>query len=272
MGSEPRIINKYKPNYSQHLVPKETIRLEPKVSFDTVRLISAIKISELKNQRPTKRMKSKKRSIKKLSKMPASRDRLFRSAELTGRVPLILISILFINSNLARVFAIPLLAPQYVNSSSFFKNPSSQVHTPATLPHHTNSNSNYHPQTNQLQIQTSQPNANHHHLELAPKPQLVSSPTGSECANGGLSSFELSTGFIYKPAASETLATLPSTLQLTDCLNFCLQNASCLAINYEVGLCVLLSSSARQNASQLFSSQFPVFTIYAEKICLLGSK
>lgn len=91
------------------------------------------------------------------------------------------------------------------------------------------------------------------------------------CQNG-LLTFELSTGFIYKPSTVETLAMLPSTLQLTDCLNYCLNNASCLAINFEVGLCVLLSSSAKQKPQNLFSSQFPVFTIYAEKKCLLAGK
>lgn len=91
-----------------------------------------------------------------------------------------------------------------------------------------------------------------------------------DCPNG-LLTFELSTGFIYKPASAETLAMVPSTLQLTDCLDSCLQNSSCLAINFEMGLCVLLSSSAQQNPNSLYSSQFPVFTIYAEKKCLLSS-
>lgn len=91
------------------------------------------------------------------------------------------------------------------------------------------------------------------------------------CANG-LLTFELSTGFIYKPTSAETLAMMPSTLQLTDCLDFCLHNSSCLAINFEMGLCVLLSSSAKQNPANLYSSQFPVFTIYAEKKCLLSGK
>lgn len=91
------------------------------------------------------------------------------------------------------------------------------------------------------------------------------------CDNG-LLTFELSTGFIYKPSSAETLAMMPSTLQLTDCLDYCLHNSSCLAINFEMGLCVLLSSSAKQNPVNLYSSQFPVFTIYAEKKCLLSGK
>ena len=102
--------------------------------------------------------------------------------------------------------------------------------------------------------------------------QFVAGQTHPECPNG-LLTFELSTGFIYKPLApSETLAMMPSTLQLTDCLEYCLHNATCSAINFEMGLCVLLSSSAQQNPTSLFSSQFPVFTIYAEKKCLLQGK
>lgn len=95
--------------------------------------------------------------------------------------------------------------------------------------------------------------------------------TTTTCSNG-LLTFEIATGFIYKPASAETLAMMPSTLQLTDCLDYCLQNSSCLAINFEMGLCVLLSSSAKQNPQNLYSSQFPVFTIYAEKKCLLQGK
>lgn len=95
--------------------------------------------------------------------------------------------------------------------------------------------------------------------------------TSSNCSSG-LLTFELSTGYIYKPSSAETLAMMPSTLQLTDCLDYCLQNSSCLAINFEMGLCVLLSSSAKKNPTNLYSSQFPVFTIYAEKKCLLPGK
>jgi len=90
-----------------------------------------------------------------------------------------------------------------------------------------------------------------------------------ECTNG-LLTFELLTGYIYKPSSAlETLSMMPSTLQLTDCLDYCLKNSSCLATNFEMGLCVLLASSARQNQNNLYTSQFPVFTIYAEKKCLL---
>jgi hypothetical protein len=109
-------------------------------------------------------------------------------------------------------------------------------------------------------------NAPHHQQG----PRNASSPL--ECPNG-LLTFELSTGFIYKPAtADDTLSMMPSTLQLTDCLDYCLHNSSCLAINFEMGLCVLLAASAKQNQHNLYLSQFPVFTIYAEKKCLLQGK
>lgn len=100
----------------------------------------------------------------------------------------------------------------------------------------------------------------------------AASHTDSSACPSGLLTFELSTGFIYKPSSAETLDMKPSTLQLTDCLDYCLHNASCLAINFEMGLCVLLSTSAKQNPYNLYSSQFPVFTIYAEKKCLLSGE
>lgn len=62
----------------------------------------------------------------------------------------------------------------------------------------------------------------------------------------------------------------PGTVQLTECLNICRQNSSCLAINFETGFCVLLQESADRNPQALQKSQFPIFTIYAHKICLQG--
>lgn len=122
-------------------------------------------------------------------------------------------------------------------------------------------------QANQQQQQ--QQNSTNQHSQRASS--VIGQDMGLSCLNG-LLTFELSTGFIYKPSSAETLAMMPSTLQLTDCLDNCLHNTSCLAINFEMGLCVLLSSSAKQNPTNLYSSQFPVFTIYAEKKCLLSGK
>lgn len=113
----------------------------------------------------------------------------------------------------------------------------------------------------------SEPKKNQHSHQ-----QLMEYHLSSSNCSSGLLTFELATGYIYKPSSVETLAMMPSTLQLTDCLSYCLQNGSCLAINFEMGLCVLLSSSAKKNPANLYSSQFPVFTIYAEKKCLLPGK
>lgn len=131
---------------------------------------------------------------------------------------------------------------------------------------------------NQLQILQMLPNALDEIRTTQPKngtqiaPAEPQMPQPIECTNG-LLTFELSTGFIYKPTNTlETLAMMPSTLQLTDCLDHCLQNSSCLAINFEMGLCVLLATSAQHSPQSLYSSQFPVFTIYAEKKCLLSGK
>lgn len=64
------------------------------------------------------------------------------------------------------------------------------------------------------------------------------------------------------------MTTIPGVLKITDCLESCQNNVSCRSVNYETGLCILLSSSASSNPSGLQPSQFPVFTIYAQKVCL----
>ncbi|KNC29461.1 hypothetical protein FF38_13310 [Lucilia cuprina] len=102
-------------------------------------------------------------------------------------------------------------------------------------------------------------------------------------------------------APGKLLDSLPGTLMLTDCLEACQGNETCQAVNYETGLCVLFSANADQLpaadflwiiaklagifhlptpsvkrlscfnyqlASALTKSQFPVFTIYAQKLCL----
>ncbi|GFQ71760.1 uncharacterized protein TNCT_730681 [Trichonephila clavata] len=87
----------------------------------------------------------------------------------------------------------------------------------------------------------------------------------------GFITFELITGYVYT-SPSDTMELVPGTLRLTDCLALCNANATCQAINFETGLCVLFSSSAAQRPAALTPSQFPVFTIYAHKVCLLGRK
>jgi len=82
-----------------------------------------------------------------------------------------------------------------------------------------------------------------------------------------LVSFEVITGFVYT-APADMLDSQPGTLILNDCIETCRQNSSCKSINFETGLCVLFSSSADENKSQLTKSQYPVFTIYVQKNCL----
>ncbi|XP_049790109.1 uncharacterized protein LOC126195525 [Schistocerca nitens] len=82
-----------------------------------------------------------------------------------------------------------------------------------------------------------------------------------------LAGFELVTGYVFS-APSDLLDSLPGTLMLTDCLDACQANESCRAVNYETGLCVLFSSDADMYPGALTRSQFPVFTIYAQKLCL----
>lgn len=88
-------------------------------------------------------------------------------------------------------------------------------------------------------------------------------------AQAGFVSFELITGYVLS-APADSMTMQPGTLQLVDCLNICRNNQSCLAINFETGLCVMLQESADKNPTALQKSQFPVFTIYAHKICLQG--
>ncbi|GIY17276.1 uncharacterized protein CEXT_557521 [Caerostris extrusa] len=87
------------------------------------------------------------------------------------------------------------------------------------------------------------------------------------CSSGFIT-FELITGYVYT-SPGDTMELVPGTLQLTECLSLCSANATCQAINFETGLCVLFSSSANQRPASLTPSQFPVFTIYAHKVCLL---
>ncbi|XP_054931175.2 uncharacterized protein [Dermacentor andersoni] len=93
---------------------------------------------------------------------------------------------------------------------------------------------------------------------------------GGSCPNGRLT-FELVTGYVYS-APSDTIELKPGTLQLTDCLEHCRRNASCQSVNFETGLCVLFTSSATERPASLAVSQFPVFTLYAQKICLFGKR
>ncbi|KAH7640262.1 hypothetical protein HUG17_7729 [Dermatophagoides farinae] len=88
-----------------------------------------------------------------------------------------------------------------------------------------------------------------------------------DCTNGGLITFELITGYVLTSPA-ETVTMMPGILQLSDCIDRCQKNQTCKALNFETGLCVLLTTAANDQTTVLTPSQFPVFTIFAQKICL----
>lgn len=110
-------------------------------------------------------------------------------------------------------------------------------------------------------------------VTTASEPSAVSGPdytgpsAGSDECDSEMVGFELVTGYVYT-APTNMLESIPGSLMLTDCLETCQGNESCQAVNYETGLCVLFNSNADSNPGALSQSQFPVFTIYAQKSCL----
>jgi hypothetical protein len=76
--------------------------------------------------------------------------------------------------------------------------------------------------------------------------------------------FELRSGLI-QVSPGDTLATLPHSLHLADCVARCARHAHCRALNFETGLCVLLN---RTQPALLSAANFPVFTLHAQKRCL----
>nr|XP_046915324.1 uncharacterized protein LOC124495920 [Dermatophagoides farinae] len=102
------------------------------------------------------------------------------------------------------------------------------------------------------------------------KSQVSSSDLNyDDCSTtNGTITFELITGFVFTSSTDTVTMMIPGVLHLAECLDHCRQNQTCNSLNFETGLCVLLSSSALQLPDALTPSQFPVFTIYAQKICL----
>ncbi|XP_070494283.1 uncharacterized protein [Chironomus tepperi] len=96
------------------------------------------------------------------------------------------------------------------------------------------------------------------------------SSSNNECSPDNIS-FELVTGYMFS-APNALLDSVPGTLMLNDCLEQCQANDSCSAVNYETGLCVLFSANADKLPGALTKSQFPVFTIYAQKTKCLKQK
>ncbi|XP_071515914.1 uncharacterized protein [Panulirus ornatus] len=91
--------------------------------------------------------------------------------------------------------------------------------------------------------------------------------TRSELTCDGDISFELITGFVYS-SAEDIMDSKIGTLLLSDCMAECSANPDCQALNFETGLCVLFKTAAGDNSAALAVSQFPVFTLYAQKVCL----
>lgn len=98
----------------------------------------------------------------------------------------------------------------------------------------------------------------------------VAGAQSEQCADVQDSTFELVTGYVLT-APDQIIDTLADTLQLADCIEMCRLNDTCQALNFETGLCVLFSTSAKDSPDALTVSQFPVYTIYAQKVCLVGA-
>jgi len=103
-----------------------------------------------------------------------------------------------------------------------------------------------------------------HFLILIP---VISSASAFSICSLTDQSFQLVTGYVYQHP-QHVLETKPGMLELSDCLYLCLNLPTCKAINYETGLCVAFNSSSVDYPAALSVSEFPVFTMYAEKICL----
>ncbi|XP_071452023.1 uncharacterized protein [Hetaerina americana] len=69
-------------------------------------------------------------------------------------------------------------------------------------------------------------------------------------------------------ARGRQMAVLVEMLVLGECIEACAANASCRSLNYETGLCVLFDTDADEHPDSLMQSDYPVFTVYAQKMCL----
>lgn len=90
--------------------------------------------------------------------------------------------------------------------------------------------------------------------------------TLSRCSSEDIS-FQLVTGRVYQNQ-KHILETKPGMLELSSCLSLCRSLSNCQSVNYETGLCVAFNTTAEDHPELLSVSEFPVFTMYAHKICL----
>ncbi|XP_037790105.1 LOW QUALITY PROTEIN: uncharacterized protein LOC119585560 [Penaeus monodon] len=98
------------------------------------------------------------------------------------------------------------------------------------------------------------------------RPQARPATRADNTCSGDVS-FELITGFVYS-SADDIIDSKIGTLLLSECMEHCRANEQCQALNFETGLCVLFKTAAGENSAGLAVSQFPVFTLYAQKLCL----
>lgn len=103
-------------------------------------------------------------------------------------------------------------------------------------------------------------------LDTRPQPD----PSVDDCRPEDVN-FELVTGFLMS-TPTDMLDSRIGTLLLSDCVDTCRTNATCRGFNYETGLCVLIDSTADQDPEAMTESQFPVFTMYLQKMCYASSK
>jgi len=82
--------------------------------------------------------------------------------------------------------------------------------------------------------------------------------------------FTILTGFVFRDPEA-ILTTKPGVLELGTCLSSCRLLPACRSVNYETGLCVTFSTSAKDRPGSLATSEFPVFTMYGERTCLQGA-
>jgi len=96
------------------------------------------------------------------------------------------------------------------------------------------------------------------------RPMQLSASAAMQC--DGEVDFELITGFVYS-SADDIIESNIGALYMNECVDTCRKNPACMAINFETGLCVLFKTSAGEESQKLSISQFPVFTLYGQKVC-----
>lgn len=79
------------------------------------------------------------------------------------------------------------------------------------------------------------------------RPMQLSARSQIQCE--GDIEFELITGFVYS-SADDIIESNIGALQMSECLEQCRKNPSCLALNFETGLCVLFKTAAGEDSGK----------------------